>query len=148
MGTITFTVAGPMQPVFNSTTTITKNQSLVSTATWSAGDVYMLSNIKIPHGAVITDVSYKGSVVDGTYLLEFGLTDGVGTTTIDVFGSKTFSATAVTTLTAISTGIPHTVSVSDDAGERYKTFAVRVDGAATSGTTSVSLQFVVQYYCK
>lgn len=148
MATVTWTVAAPMAATGGNTETITKNQSLVSTATWSNGDVYMLANLKVPHGAIITDIQYKGSVVDGTYLLEFGLTDGVGTSTIDVFGSKTFSATAVTSLTAISTGIPHTVSVSDDAIERYKTFAVRVDGAATSGTTSVSLHFVLQYYMR
>ena len=145
MATVTFTSRQAMQPTWSPSTTITKVQSLVSTATWSNGDVYVLNNIKLPAGSVVTGISYKGSVVDGTYLLEMG-TVGSGST-IDLFGSKTFSATAVTSLTAIAQGLPITISVSDDAADRYQTFAVRVDGAATSGTTSVSLQFVVQYYC-
>lgn len=145
MATVTFTTAQANAPVWRSNATITKVQSLVSTATWSNGDVYVLGNLRIPHRAIITGISYKGSVVDGTYLLEMGTT-GSGST-IDAFGSKTFSATAVTTLTAIATGLPATVSVSDDATDRYQTFSIRVDGAPTSGTTSVSLQFVVQYYC-
>jgi hypothetical protein len=124
---------------------ITKIQSLVSTATWSNGDVYVLNNIKLPHGAIVTDIGVKGSVVDGTYILEMGTVGSAGT--IDLFGSKTFSATAVLALTQLTT-VPVTISVSDDAADRYQTFAVRVDGAATSGTTSVSLQFVVSYYCR
>jgi hypothetical protein len=146
MATITFTVAAPMQPVYGANRTITKVQSIVSTATFSTGDVYILNNIKVPHGAVITSVNYKGSVVDGTYLIEMGMQGSGGT--LDIFGSKTFSATAVTTLTAITAAMPYSVSVSDDAVDRYQTFAVRVDGAATSGTASVSLQFVIQYYTR
>ena len=146
MATVTFTVQAPMQAVFKPNATITKAQPLVSTATFSAGDVYILNNIKVPHGAVVTNVNYKGSVVDGTYLIEMGMAGSAGT--LDVFGSKTFSATAVTSLTSVSTGIPYTVSVSDDATDRYQTFAVRVDGAATSGTASVSLQFIITYYTR
>jgi hypothetical protein len=128
---------------------ITKVQSLVSTATWSNGDVYVLNNIKLPHGAIVTEVMVKGSVVDGTYLLEAGTVGSAGV--IDVFGSRTFSATAVLALTNFSPivqNLPTTISVSDDAADRYQTFAVRVDGAATSGTTSVSLQFAVTYVCR
>jgi hypothetical protein len=146
MATVTFTVAGPMQPLSRGGVTHTKNQSVVSTATFSAGDVYILNNIKVPHGAVITSLNYKGSVVDGQYIIEMGMAGSGGV--LDVFGSKTFSATAVNTLTAINTAIPYTVSVSDDAVDRYQTFAIRVDGAATSGTASVSLQFIVQYYVR
>jgi hypothetical protein len=105
----------------------------------------VLNNIKLPHSAIVTSIKTKGSVVDGTYLLEMGTVGSGGV--IDQFGSKTFTATAVLALTEIAAGVPITISVSDDAVDRYQTFAVRVDGAATSGTTSVSLQFVVQYYC-
>jgi hypothetical protein len=145
MATVTFTTSSAMAATYKPTSTQTKVQSLVSTATWSAGDIYILNNIKLPHRAVVTSVAVKGSVVDGTYLLEMGTVGSAGT--IDLFGSRTFSATAVLALTQITTSVPVTISVSDDAVDRYQTFAVRVDGAATSGTTSVSLQFVVQYYC-
>jgi hypothetical protein len=100
MATVTFTVAGPMQPLSRGGVTHTKNQSVVSTATFSAGDVYILNNIKVPHGAVITSLNYKGSVVDGQYIIEMGMAGSGGV--LDVFGSKTFSATAVQTLTAIN----------------------------------------------
>lgn len=145
MATVTFTTNSAMQPTYRGATMQTKVQSLVSTATWSNGDVYVLNNIKLPHRAIVTSVAVKGSVVDGTYLLEMGTVGSAGV--IDLFGSKTFSATAVLALTEITTSVPTTISVSDDAVDRYQTFAVRVDGAATSGTTSVSLQFVVSYYC-
>jgi hypothetical protein len=145
MATVTFTTNSAMQPTYRGATVQTKVQSLVSTATWSNGDVYVLNNIKLPHRAIVTDVRVKGSVVDGTYLLEMGTVGSAGV--IDLFGSRTFSATAVLALTSVTLNVPTTISVSDDAADRYQTFAVRVDGAATSGTTSVSLQFVVSYYC-
>lgn len=145
MATVTFTTQSAMAPMWKPASTQTKVQSLVTSATASTGDVYILNNIKLPHRAVVTSVGVKGSVVDGTYILEMGTVGSNGT--IDLFGSKTFSATAVLALTAITTSVPITISVSDDATDRYQTFAVRVDGAATSGTTSVSLQFIVQYYC-
>lgn len=146
MATITFTTNSAMAASYKPNESITKVQSLVSTATWSAGDVYILNNIKLPHGAIVTGVRVKGSVVDGTYILEMGTVGSGGT--IDLFGSRTFSATAVLALTDVTLNVPATISVSDDAADRYQTFAVRVDGAATSGTTSVSLQFVVDYFCR
>lgn len=145
MATVTFTTNTAMAPTYRGATLQSKVQSLVSTATWSNGDVYVLNNIKLPHRAIVTRVSVKGSVVDGSYILEMGTVGSAGV--IDLFGSRTFSATAVLALTDITTSVPTTISVSDDAVDRYQTFAVRVDGAATSGTTSVSLQFIVQYYC-
>lgn len=145
MATVTFTTAQANQPVWVTNTTITKVQSLVSTATFSAGDVYVLANLKIPHRAIVTGVLMKGSVVDGTYIVEVGTSGSLGT--LDLFGSKTLSATAVLGNVELTTGLPATISVSDDAVDRYQTLAVRVDGAATSGTTSVSLQFVVTYHC-
>lgn len=144
MATVTFTTQTAMQPVWGPTKTVTKTQTIVSTATWSNGDVYVLNNIKLPHRAIVTDIAIKGSVVDGTYIIEMGTVGSAGV--IDTFGSKTFSATAVLSVTSLNT-LPQTISVSDDAADRYQTFAIRVDGAATSGTTSVSLNFTVQYYC-
>lgn len=145
MATVTFTTAEANAPVYRANTTITKVQTMVTSATFSAGDVYVLQNLRVPHGATITAVGYKGSVVDGTYLIEVGMSGSGGT--LDAFGSRTFSATAVLALTQASLGLPYKVSVSQSATVRYQTLCARVDGAATSGTTSVSLQFVVQYHC-
>lgn len=145
MATITAAVAAAMAPTYRPNATITKVQSYVTSATASAGDVWILNNIKLPHRAIVTGVSVKGSVVDGTYIFEFGTQGSAGTA--DVFGSRTFSATAALALTALATGLPATISVSDDSVDRFQTFMVRVDGTPTSGTASVSLQFIVQYFC-
>ncbi len=145
MSTVTYTIQGAMAATYRPASTQTKVQAIVSTITFSTGDVYVLNNIKLPHRAVVTGVSVKGSVVDGTYLIRMGTVGSNGSATL--FGSKTFSATAALALTAITTSVPTTISVSDDAQDRFQTFAVTVDGAATSGTASVSLQFIVQYYC-
>lgn len=145
MATVTFTTQSAMQPTLRGATVQTKVQSLVSTATWSTGDVYVLNNIKLPHRAIVTEVAVKGSVVDGTYIVTLGTVGSAGSATL--FGTRTFSATAVLALTPLSTGIPATISVSDDATDRYQTFAATVLTGTTSGTTSVSLQFVVSYYC-
>ena len=148
MATVTWTTQTAMAPTYGVTRNITKVQSIVTSATASNGDVWILDNIKLPHRAVVTRVAVKGSVVDGTYILEFGTWSPTGAgATADLFGSRTLSATAVLSLTEQVTGLPATISVSDDAVQRYHTFAVRVDGAPTSGTTSVSLQFIVSYFC-
>lgn len=145
MATVTFTVQAPMQAKFGPNRNWNIAQSIVTTATWSAGDVYLFNNIKIPHGAVVTNVEMKGSVVDGTCLIEMGMYGS--NATADIFGSVTLSATAVMT-SVRTTGIPHTISVSDDAALRYQTFGVRVDGAGTSATTSVSINVIVKYYTR
>lgn len=145
MATITATVARAMAATYKTNATITKSQSYVTTASLSAGDVILFQNIKVPHGAVITDITVKGSAVDGTFLYEMGMAGS--NATADVFGSRTFSGGAVFALTALSQGLPATVSVSDDAADRFQTFMIRVDGATTSGTTSMSIAFTVQYYC-
>ena len=144
MATVTFTTATAQAPVHKVNGGVTKVQSIVTTATFSAGDVYILNNIKIPHRAIVTKVAVRGSAPDGSYLFEIGTVGSGGT--IDLFGSRTVSAGAVLALSDQTTGLPATISVSDDAVDRYQTLAIRVDGAATSPTTSVSLQFVVSYY--
>ena len=145
MATITATVARAMQATYMPSTTVTKIQSYVTSASLSAGDVIMFQNIRIPHGAIVHSVATKGSAVDGTFLFEIG-TQGSGGT-IDLFGSKTYSFGGVVALTQLAVGLPATISVSDDSVDRFQTFAVRVDGATTSGTSSTSIQFIVQYYC-
>ena len=145
MATATFTVAAPMQPKKKQNSNMTVHQRIASTATWSAGDVYIFNNLKIPHGAVVTDMWVKGSVPDGTYLIEMGMYGS--NATADIFGSVTLSATAVTD-SVRSTGLPHTISVSDDAALRYQTVGIRVDGAATSATTSVSVSILVKYFTR
>lgn len=145
MATVTFTTAEANQPVLVNNTTITKVQSIVTTATHSNGDVYVLANLKVPHGATITGVGYKGRAADGDYILEMGMSGSGGT--LDLFGSETFSSTAGIALTQVATGLPYKVSVSQSATQRYQTLNVRVDGAPTSGTFSISLQFFVQYHC-
>lgn len=145
MATVTYTQASAMAPSYKPNSTQTKVQSIVTSATASAGDVWLLQNIKIPHRAIVDFAWVKGSAVDGTYIFEFGTSGSGGTA--DLFGSKTVSATGVLTLTQLTTGLPATISVSDDSVDRFQTFMVRVDGTPTSGTTSVSLQFIVQYHC-
>jgi hypothetical protein len=144
MATVTFTTATAQAAAYKPNQGITKIQTIVTSATFSNGDVYILNNIKLPHRAIVTEVAVRGSAPDGTYLFEIGTVGSGGT--IDLFGSRTVSAGAVLALTQQTTGIPATISVSDDAVDRFQTLAIRVDGAATSGTTSVSLQFVVSYY--
>jgi Tfp pilus assembly protein PilW len=146
MATVTFTTPlGPQQPKYGPNRSWSNEQTIVSSATFSAGDVYIFNNLKIPDRAVVTDVQIQSSVVDGTYLIEVGTYGSKGTA--DVFGSITMSATAV--MNSVRTvGLPYTVSVSDDATFRYQTMGVRVDGAATSGTPSVSINLRIKYFTR
>ena len=142
MATVTFTTATPMQPKYRINSFQAVHQRIASTATWSAGDCYVMNNLKVPHGAVIHEMWVKGSVPDGTYIIEIGTYGSNGDD--DIFGSLTLSATAVAD-SVRTVGLPYTVSVSDDATLRYQTLGVKVDGAATSGTTSVSVSILVKY---
>ncbi len=148
MATITAVAARAMAATYKPTSTIIKTGSYVSSASLSAGDVILFQNIKIPHGAIVTEVMGRASAVDGTFIFEVGTNGSQGVA--DLFGSKTFSAAAVVPLTTVNpagTGLPATISVSDDSVDRFVTFMARVDGATASGTGSVSIQFVVTYYC-
>lgn len=148
MATITATVARAMQATYKPTSTITKTQSYTTSASLSAGDVILFQNIKLPHGAIVIEVLGRAAGADGSFIFEAG-TNGSGGVA-DLFGSKTFSGSVVIPLSFVNpqgTGLPATISVSDDAADRYQTFAIRVDGATTSGTASLSLVFSVQYYC-
>lgn len=145
MATVTFTTSpiGPGQPKYGPNRSWNVTQTIVTSATFSAGDVYLFGNVKLPDRAVVTDINLRGSCPDGTYLVEIGTFGSAATA--DVFGSKTISATAVTNVD-ITTGLPYTVSCSADAVLRYQFLGVRVDGAATSGTPSVSINVRVKYY--
>jgi hypothetical protein len=142
MATVTFTVPAPQQPKYRINSVHEVMQRIASTATWSAGEVYIFNNLKIPDRAIVTGLQVWGSVPDGTYLIEIGTYGSAGTA--DIFGSVTLSATAATN-SVRTVGLPYTVSCSDDATLRYQTLGIRVDGAATSGTTSVSVNMLVKY---
>jgi hypothetical protein len=144
MATITATVARAMQATYNPTTTITKVQSYVTSASLSVGDIIMFQNIRVPHGAIISDIQLKSSNPDGQIVLAAG-TQGSGST-INLFGSRTISVAIGTGFSVFTIAGAQTVSVSDDSVERFQTFAVRVDGQ-TSATASASIQAIVQYYC-
>lgn len=148
MATITATVARAMAATYKPTTTITKIGTYTTSASLSAGDVILFQNMKLPHGAIVYEVQGTAKGVDGTFIFEAGTYGSNGVA--DVFGSKTFSGSAVIPLTFIApqgTGLPSTISVSDDSVDRYVTFGIRVDGATASGTGSLSVVFTVQYYC-
>lgn len=148
MATITAVAARAMAATYNPTTTITKVGTYTTSASLSAGDVILFSNMKLPHGAIVYEVQGTAKGVDGTFIFEAGTYGSNGVA--DVFGSKTFSGSAVIPLTFVApqgTGLPATISVSDDSVDRYVTFGIRVDGATASGTGSLSVVFSVQYYC-
>lgn len=143
--TLTASTAAASQYWYKPNSSYNRQQSYVTTASLSTQDVIMFKGIPLPHGMVVTDIRFRGSVVDGTQILEIGT---IGSNaTIDVFGSITISATAVTN-SVLSTGLPYTVSVSDDAAVRYQWMAVRADGAATSQTTSMSFNLTVKGYTR
>lgn len=97
--------------------------------------------VKIPHGAVITDIVQYGVVTDGD--IHFALGFSGATTT---FGSATASATARSVVT-VTTALPYTVSVSDDAQNRYATLLASITTASASVTTTNSFAWVVKYIC-
>lgn len=114
-------------------------QTYVSTATQSDGDVTVFTGLKIPHGAVITECELRGKTVDGTVIYKVGINGSAA-----LLLSATISAT--TAIKPLGTGVlPYTVSVSDDANNRYVTLQLTQDGAATSGTTSTSISWIVRY---
>jgi len=144
MATITATVARAMQPTYRTTTTITKVGTYVTSASLSVGDVIMFQNIRIPHGAIITDVSFKNSAPDGVMQFDVG-TQG-SASTANLFGSATLSVNSAGAITKPTFNGAATVSVSDDSVDRFQTFAIKVSATA-SATASASIMAIVQYYC-
>lgn len=144
MATITATVARAMQATYKPTTTITKVGTYVTSASLSVGDVIMFQNIRIPHGAIITDVSFKNSAPDGVMQFDVG-TQG-SASTANLFGSATLSVNSAGAITKPTFNGAATVSVSDDSVDRFQTFAIKVSATA-SATASASIMAIVQYYC-
>jgi hypothetical protein len=96
--------------------------------------------VKIPHGAVITAITQFGVVTDGDCHFAIGFTGALAT-----FGSATASATA-RAVVSLTTALPYTVSVSDDAQNRYATLLASCT-TATSQTATNSFAWVVRYIC-
>lgn len=142
MATITAVAARSMQPTYRVNSTATKVQTYVTSASLSVGDIIVFNDLKLPHRAVVTDIRMKSSNPDGQIVLAAG-TIGSGST-INLFGSRTASVAIGTGYSTFSIQGAFTISVSDDAVDRYQWFCVRVDGQ-TSATASASLQFVVTY---
>jgi hypothetical protein len=122
----------------------TYTQAYAVSPTLSSGDVIIFSDLKIPHGSLITDIEVVGRVqFDGAsvQILEAGVHGG----TADLFGS----ATAVGTFSRLNfvngAVLPYRVSVSDSATTRYIVPTLRADGNPTSPTQSYTLTMIVRY---
>ena len=138
MATLSASTAQPNQPrVTTDGTLITRMQTYVSTAAFSAGDTVTFPALKIPHGATMRSVWAKGSAPDGSAVFKIGTTG-----TAAQFGSTTLSAGAL--LRTEVGGCGYAVSVSDDASVRYETVMITID-AVTSATASVSLLIGIDY---
>ena len=123
---------------------IERVQTYAMAATLSDTDVIIFSDLKIPHGALITGISMIGRVEfsgASVAIMEAGIHGG----TADLFGSATL--TNVFTRQEFTTGavLPYRVSVSDDATTRYIVPTLRKDGASTSPTVSGTITLAVRY---
>lgn len=122
----------------------TYTQAMAVSPTMSSGDVIVFSDLKIPHGALITDIQVIGRVqFDGSsvQILEAGILGG----TADLFGSATVSATFAKADFVNGAVLPYRVSVADDSNTRYIVPTLRADGNAGSPTQSYTLTMVVRY---
>ncbi|TWT11698.1 hypothetical protein [Reyranella sp. CPCC 100927] len=136
MANISASFAAANQPRLpNGVETVDAFQTYVTSATLSAGDVIHFTNLKVPQGATILDVRLYGDTQDGQSIFQIGL--GGGIVAPALFGSATASATPAVKTQAQA--LPYVVSVSDDAAVRYVYPTLTQDGAATSGTASMSL---------
>lgn len=140
MATINATPASPNQPRIETVGAVERYQTYVTSATLSDGDVIKLNALKIPLGVHIVDVRLLGKTVDGTSIFQIG-TDYSGAGA--AFGSATISVTQAMKTQLL--GLPYTVSVSDDFQPRYVTMTLTQNGAATSGTASLSVTLFVRY---
>ncbi|HKV00433.1 MAG TPA: hypothetical protein VJR58_34350 [Vineibacter sp.] len=136
MANISASFAAANQPRLpNGVETVDAFQTYVTSATLSAGDVIHFTNLKIPQGATILDVRLYGDTQDGQSVFQVGIAGGIVAPAL--FGSATASATPAVKTQAQA--LPYLVSVSDDAAVRYVYPTLTQDGAATSGTASMSL---------
>jgi hypothetical protein len=162
--TLTLSTANmPNQPRVETSGTVTRVQEYKSTATLSAADAFIFTNIPIPHGAKITSFKvgavqettsttsvsivfsaglfYNGSTDYRAYWASTGNFSQAAWKTIDYAVDGTMSA-------AGNKGFPVTLSVSDDRVERYAYPMINVvsatHGSATSSLT-VKMSVMVQY---
>jgi len=136
--TISASTAAPDTPRYIIGGTVTRYQTYVTTATVSSTDLIYLTNLKIPTGAHVTDVKVYADTPDGTMIFQLGYTGNA-----TVFGS--FTASATPQVFVKTTGLPHKVSVSDDAANRFVTVLLTGDGAPVSPTASTSITVEVKY---
>lgn len=147
MATISASFAAANQPrIPDGVETVTAYQTYTTSVTASTGDVIHFTNLKIPHGATITDVkAYIGAPNDGV-ILSFGLAGGI--VDDDLFSSATASATSqIETLSNIvGNSLPYKVSLSDsrDGGTGYVTMTATVEDDGTA-TVSLSIGLLVTY---
>lgn len=148
--TSTAEVGVSQQPKYLVTAPIRRVFTHFETATLSAGDIILMPQAQIPHGAHITDIRVGGGLRDSTTgaIIRPGIDVGAttsyfGTLTLSVAGRIPTTVVGPTTASEAA-AIPFTVSVSDDAAIRYATLRFQVQ-AATSATTSASLVFIVDY---
>jgi hypothetical protein len=158
--TITAVAANsPNQPRIETSGTVTRVQSYVTTASLSATGVIIFTSIPIPHGAVITGAKL-GAGMDTTSTTSIsnnfalGLKYNGSTDYTKALGSATYSGawkTAQVLDLLAPTGSapwPVVVSVSDDYSPRYVFPMLTVDAwsiGSTSGSTTVRFSVAITY---
>lgn len=132
MATLTFSdqAAQPIQ-FHAGTTTVRKIYNTGGTLT--ASDV--LLGVKVPSGCRITDCYLSGVVDNDATILKLGVNGGA-----EFIASETFSATNL--LFRATAGLPHLVSLSDNANPAFQYVTVTVNDGGTD-TASASLELVV-----
>lgn len=106
----------------------------------SAGDVIQM--VKVPHGAVIDDMTvFMGSVGDHKVVVTIG--DGGSATRF--FGSASLSLTIGAAIT-MSDGFGYQYDISDDAANQYDTIDITI-GTVTSSTVTGTITMILQYHC-
>ena len=128
-------VANPVVRKNNSGAPVVAIASYTATAAASAG--YVIQMVAVPNGAKIVDIIFYGDTADGKATL--GVGDGSLT---NRFGSATADATAATL--NLITGLPYTISLSDNAAKQWDTIDLFVN-AVTSATTGNIYTLAVTY---
>lgn len=110
---------------------VTNATDSATSATATADDV--LNMVKLPHGATVTRVAYTGNRDDGAYK--------IGTSASAALFDASVSLSAGITEAVI--GLPHTISVSDDASVAYEWLNATVVSAGY--TLSDYITVIVEY---
>lgn len=162
--TLTLSTANqPNQPRIETSGTVTRMQTYKSTATLSAADAFIFTNIPVPHGAYITGFKV-GCVQETTSTTSVSIVFSAGffyngttdyraawphTGNFSQAAWKTIDYAIDTTITAAgATTFPLKVSVSDDRVERYVYPMINVvsctHGSAT-GSLTCKISVMVSY---